>query len=121
MIDRLTAENERLRALLNKRNGAIFGRSSEKQSAPQAQEQAGVYNSDGGHAPDQARKRGARFGHQGHGRKIPHLPEVTVVHEIPDEEMYCPLCGKPRRLTGIEEISCEIDYEVRPVLKKHVR
>lgn len=114
IINNLTAENERLKALLNKRESALFGRSSEKQQAPQAEQptdDAGVH----------VIKRGARFGHKGHGRKIPNLPEVVVTHEIPDNEMYCPICGKPRDLTGIEEVSYEVDYEVRPVLKKHVR
>ena len=117
VIGHLTAENERLKALLNKRNSTIFGRSSEKQTAAQTDQQADGCDSTDNPAP----RRGARFGHKGHGRKIPDLPEVTVIHEIPDEQMYCPNCGKPRELTGIEEVSYEIDYEVRFVRKKHVR
>lgn len=117
VIDHLTAENERLKALLNKRNSTIFGRSSEKQPVPQTDQQADGCDYTDNRAP----KRGARFGHKGHGRKIPDLPEVKVIHEIPDEEMYCPNCGKPRNLTGIEEVSYEIDYEIRFVRKKHIR
>jgi transposase len=112
----LAESYERLRALLNKRNGVIFGRSSEKQPAIQYQQVDGHDSIN-----DIALKRGARFGHQGHGRKIPDLPVVEVIHEIPNEKMYCPICGKPRDLTGIEEVSYEVDYEVRPVLKKHIR
>ncbi len=116
----LTEENERLRALINKRNSAIFGRSSEKQPAPQTDQQTGVPESDGDCVPAQGGKRGARFGHQGHGRKIPDLSEITVIHEIPDDEMYCPHCGKLRSLSGFAEVSYEIDYEIRFVRKKHI-
>jgi transposase len=123
VIDRLTAEkqqlaedNERLRALLNKRNSSLFGRSSEKLPAS-----ASDHDSANDRAPTPDKKRGARYGHKGHGRKIPDLPEVEVIHEIPDDQMYCPICGKPRRITNLEEVSYEIDYETRFVCKKHVR
>jgi transposase len=135
MIDRLTAkleqvqeekqqlaENyERLRALLNKRNSVIFGRSSEKQPAVQYNQQADGQDSASDLTPSENRKRGARFGHKGYGRKIPDLPVVEVFHEIPDDEKCCAICGKPRDLTSIGEVSYEIEYETRAVLKKHVR
>lgn len=35
--------------------------------------------------------------------------------------MYCPICGKPRRITPLDEVPYEIDYETRFVCKKHVR
>jgi len=118
---KLTEENERLRALINKRNSSIFGRSSEKQLEPQAVQQTEVPESAGDCAPAQGGKRGARFGHQGYGRKIPDLPEITVIHDIPNDEMYCPNCGKLRSLSGFAEVSYEIDYEIRFVRKKHIR
>lgn len=117
----LAEENERLRVLLNKQKCTIFARSSEKQPVSQTAQQTNSYDNPGNCTLDQNRKRGARIGHKGHGRKIPDLPEVTVIHEIPDDEMTCPICGKPRALTGIEEVSYEIDYEIRFVRKKHVR
>ena len=117
----LTEENERLRELINKRNSAVFGRSSEKQPEPQTVQQTDIPEGAGDCAPAQGRKRGARIGHQGHGRKIPDLPEITVIHELPDDETYCPNCGKRRLLTGFAEVSYEIDYEIRFVRKKHIR
>lgn len=135
VIDRLTTEieqlqreknqlaenNDRLKALLNKRNSSLFGRSSEKLPVPASDQQTDDHESANDSAPAPDKKRGARFGHKGHGRKIPDLPEVEVIHEIPDNRMYCPICGKPRRITTLDEVSYEIDYETRFVCKKHVR
>jgi hypothetical protein len=102
LIEHLTAEkqqlaqdNERLKALLNKCNSTIFGRSSEKKPATQSDQQTGGRDSANDRAPDQGKKRGARFGHKGHGRKIPNILEVEVFHKIPDDQLYCPICGKP--------------------------
>lgn len=114
----LTENYERLKALLNKRNSVIFGRSSEKQLVTQPEQQTADNNNNDDLTP---KRRGARFGHKGYGRKIPDLPVVEVFHEIPDGERCCPICGKPRDLTGIGEVSYEIEYETRPVLKKHIR
>lgn len=109
----LQEDNERLKALLNKGNHTIFSRSSEKQ--PKTDDQTPVQD-----IAANNKKRGARFGHKRHGRKIPDLPEVEVIHEIPDDQMYCPICKKPRKLTNLGEVSYEIDYEIRFVRKKYV-
>ena len=111
--DRLAAENEALRAVLNKRTSALFGRSSEKSPPPAAREQEPSVT--------HPRRRGARPGHKGHGRVIPDLPEVEVVHEVPEELQRCRLCGKPCRDTSLTEVSSEIDYEIRFFRKKHIR
>lgn len=111
--DRLAAENEALRAVLNKRTSALFGRSSEKSPPPAAREQEPSVT--------HPRRRGARPGHKGHGRVIPNLPEVEVVHEVPEELRRCRFCGKPCRDTSLTEVSYEIDYEIRFFRRKHVR
>jgi len=116
------AENyKRLKALFNKRNSSLFGRSSEKLPVSASIQQTDAHYSANDSAPVSDKKRGARVGHKGHGRKIPVLAEVEVIHEIPDDQMYCPICGKPRRITPLNEVSYEIDYETRFVCKKHVR
>lgn len=109
--DRLAAENEALRAVLNKHASALFGRSSEKSSPPKDREPSTAH----------PRRRGARPGHKGHGRIIPDLPEVEVIHEVPEEMRYCQSCGKPCRDINIAEVSHEIDYEIRFFRKKHIR
>lgn len=111
--DRLATENEALRAVLNKRTSALFGRSSEKSPPPAAREQEPSVT--------HPRRRGARPGHKGHGRVIPNLPEVEVVHEVPEELRRCRFCGKPCRDTSLTEVSYEIDYEIRFFRKKHIR
>ncbi|TEB04045.1 Transposase IS66 family protein [Pelotomaculum schinkii] len=117
----LAEDYDRLKALLNKRNSSLFGRSSEKSPEPTNDQKTNDHDSVNNSVPAPDKKRGARFGHKGHGRKIPDLPEVEVIHEIPDDQMYCPICGKPRRITTLDEVSYEIDYETRFVCKKHVR
>lgn len=119
--NQLAEDYDRLKALLNKRNSSLFGRSSEKLPVSESEQQTDDHNSANVFAPDPDRKRGARLGHKGHGRKIPDLPEVEMVYEIPDDQMYCAICGKPRRVSTLDEVSYEIDYEIRFVRKKHVR
>jgi len=113
-VTRLTAENEALRAVLNKHASALFGRSSEKLPPSAARKE---------HEPPvtHSRRRGARPGHKGHGRVIPDLPEVEVVHEVPEELRRCPICGRPCRETNLTEVSYEVDYEIKFFRKKHVR
>ena len=102
-----------MKALLNKRNSSLFGRSSEKLPASASVQQMDDHENASDSAPTLDKKRGARVGHKGHGRKIPDLSEVEVIHEISDVQMYCPICGKPRRITPLAEVSYEIDYETR--------
>ncbi|MDF9409838.1 IS66 family transposase [Pelotomaculum isophthalicicum JI] len=43
------------------------------------------------------------------------------MHELPDDQLVCPICGKPRKITNLYEVSYEIDYEIKFVRKKHLR
>ncbi|MFQ6116176.1 MAG: IS66 family transposase, partial [bacterium] len=68
------------------------------------------------------KRRGARKGHQGHGRKIPkNLRVIERVHELPPDQRYCKICGKSFRELAISDDSNEVDYEEEIVLIKHCR
>lgn len=49
--------------------------------------------------PEQAsslsKRRGAKRGYQGHGRKTPNLPEIEVIHDVSAEQGCCVDCGEP--------------------------
>lgn len=113
---RLTAENETLLAILNKRNRFIFGRSSEKSPPPATTE-----SSEEEACLPYPKKRGGRCGHKGHGRTIPDLQEDVKVHKIPEDMRYCAICGKPVVDIALTEESYEIDYEIRFFRVKHIR
>ena len=125
----LLNDNEHLRAKNNKLNHALFGSTSERVKIPPTPEEDSTETTDDcgininekptDHTPK--KERGGQRGHKGHGRTIPELPEVEVVHEIPEDQMVCPICGLPLKVTGLTEDSHEVDYEVRIVLKKHRR
>lgn len=137
IIKALTAENEALRAVNKGQRDALYGRSSEKKSkqgletaaetvplnvsletVPQEPQVFEVVEIAEAQMP--TAKRGAREGHPGHGRKIPALPEMEIIHEIPAESC-CSLCNEPYEDTGLTEDSYEIHIETRLVRVKHKR
>lgn len=119
----LTEENSRLKAIINKLQQELFGRSSEKELFSNSQTEEMKAQQPENMQPDNfiKPKRGAKPGHQGHGRKIPDIQETEVVHTIPVDADYCPRCGKPMVDTGLSEDSYEIDCEFKLVRIKHVR
>ena len=126
--DILTEENERLTARINKLNHALFGTSSERTDTPTSNKEDSKKTTgdcdidcDGKTTVITPKKRGAKPGHKGRGRNIPELPEVEIIHEIPEDQLLCPCCGLPLKDTCLTENSYEIDYEVRIVRKKHIR
>jgi transposase len=73
----LVLELEHLKELLAQRERALFGDSSEKRPGPTAPE------------PKEPTPR------RGHGpRPQPELPIVEQVHELPETERVCPICGE---------------------------
>jgi transposase len=138
MQDNAASQEEKIEALqgaVRKRNAMLFGNSSEKMK---------YMNPDENHQQDQPKqshespatpedekvitlkkskgKRGGKVGHKGYGRKIPEdLPIVEEIHEIPQGECCCPICGEQYRDTGLTEDSFQIDYEFKVILKQHKR
>ena len=69
------------------------------------------------------KRRGARRGHTGSGRKIPKdLPVEEVRVEIPSENLVCPVCGQPGvEKPGIESVSYQITVRKQYLLRRIVR
>lgn len=139
IIEALSKENESLRAVNKGQRDALFGRSSEKQEKPAGDvemmeealplktlSEADPLNeqprgeSKPADSPSPLTKRGGRFGHKGYGRKVPILPEMEVIHEIP-EGTCCPTCHKLYADTGLSEVSYEVHVETKLVRFKHIR
>jgi transposase len=125
IIDALTTEIEHLRAVNQGQREAQFGRSSEQQALSELEEasleQQEQVSSDQTIPIPSSRRRGGRPGHKGYGRKIPDLPEIEVIHEVPKDLDHCSCCGKPYTTTGLTEDSNEYDIEIKLVRKKHRR
>lgn len=125
IIDALTAEIEHLRAVNQGQREAQFGRSSEKQALSEITEepleQKEQVTSDQTAPSPTPKRRGGKPGHKGYGRKIPALPEIEAIHEIPADQTHCSCCGKPYAITGLTEDSNEYDIEIKLVRVKHRR
>ena len=69
------------------------------------------------------RKRGAKIGHPGSGRKIPeNLPVVEVKLEIPEAERTCTSCGKIRpELLNMGAVSYQVTMIKQYQLTKYIR
>jgi len=66
--------------------------------------------------------RGAKPGHEGHGRNIPKdLPKRDETVDIPDDEKFCPQCGLPYEDLGSEECSHEVGVENEYYVKMYRR
>ena len=62
---------------------------------------------------EKKRKRGKQKGTEGHGRKIREdLPAKEIHYDLPEEDQFCPNCGKSYIVFPGTEDSEEIDWEV---------
>lgn len=62
---------------------------------------------------EKKRKRGKQKGTEGYGRKIrENLPVKEIHHDLPEEDQFCPNCGKSFIVFPGTEDSEEIDWEV---------
>jgi hypothetical protein len=89
-------EIAQLRAKLRLREKQLFARRSER-----------GHNSSELTTPEPAahpQPRGQQPGSQGHGRRnYGHLPTQVEVIDLPESELYCPLCGRPYAYSGSED------------------
>ena len=100
----------------------LFGQSSEKsifeeeQPVPQEGETK-VTNPPDKATPSSSRKRGAKPGHTGYGRKIPdNLPVEYRFIEVPEAEKVCPICGEECVEVSLTEDSSELDADIQLTL-----
>ena len=85
-----------------------FGTSSEKSRSFSGDLGAG------GPKRRKKRPRGQQPGSKGHGRRgHPELPCEEHVCELAGEEAKCPVCGLAYEVTGLENTSEQIEFEVR--------
>jgi transposase len=103
-----------------------FGRSTEKKTAkgrPGGEDGGGEDGAEGTPAggASAGRRRGQRPGSRGHGRRdYSHLPGREEIHDVPEDQRACPLCGAP--YARFAEETCEqIDWEVRLIRITHRR
>lgn len=116
------SEIERLEAVNRGQRDELFGRSSEKVAIPDSEDELpeSEPSSPESAAVVQVNPRGGKKGHKGHGRKIPDLPEIEIIHEV-SAQACCQACGKSLADTGLSEDSYELDMEIKLVRIKHIR
>jgi len=114
--DKLIEELRSQNAWLKRR---LFGRQTE-QSKSDKDEQDIFISSDS--SQKERRPRGQQRGADGHGRRRrKDLPTIEVVHDLKEDQKYCPVCGLPFCLFPITQDSEDIHYEVRIVRRIHKR
>jgi len=60
------------------------------------------------------RPRGQQRGGKGHGRRLhTELLCEDEVDDLSEDERKCPVCGLPYKATGLENVSEEVEFEVR--------
>ena len=68
----------------------------------------------GGTKRGKKRPRGQQPGHKGHGRRQhTELPCEDELHDLSEDERKCSVRGLPYRTTGLENVSEEVEFEVR--------
>jgi len=121
VIRDLTGQIEALKAKLALLSRQVFGEKSEKTEEPQeGQQTEAVSASEASGLPQ--RRRGKQRGAKGYGRRRrTNLPAVQTVHDLPQAQRRCPICGKPFLLFPGTEDSEEVDWEVHIVRRLHRR
>jgi transposase len=68
----------------------------------------------GGTKRKRKRPRGQQPGRKGHGRRQhTELPCEEEMRELSEDERKCPACGLPYQACGLENVSEEVEFEVR--------
>jgi transposase len=125
-IIELNQEKEKLKARSLWLEQQLFGRKSEKTKPKppdpdDSNTDSGTSDSPEG-TPEKKRKRGKQPGTKGHGRKrYDEIPTVEIIHDLPEGEKRCPICGEPFLDFPGTEDSQEIHWEVHLVRRIHRR
>jgi len=124
LIRELQGQIEALKAKLALLSRQVFGRKSEKtedaQEGPSDGEANGASGLEISALPQ--RRRGKQPGTKGYGRRRrTNLPVVEVIHDLPEAQKRCPVCGKPFAVFPGTEDSEELDWEVHIVRRVHRR
>lgn len=89
----------------------VYGKKSEKGSAPRSDKAVEGQKSD--------KKRGQQTGAKGHGRTSqPDLPIYEVEVDLPEGDACCPNCHKPFIPTSMTEISDFIEIDVKAYTRR---
>ena len=107
--------SEHQKALILRYQSMLFGTKSEKdtkKNIPSTSTDEEVTAITLPSTPNTKSKRGQRVGAPGHGRrKYEELPPREVIHELPESERRCPICGKLYEECGTED-STELEWIV---------
>jgi transposase len=111
-VNQLEGEIEQLRGENRKLQDQLFGRKSEKSSAPDRSNH--LEGEDDEQDSNTPRKRGQQQGNRGPKRRdYTHLPVVEEPPlELPEDQRVCPRCGAPLVPCGTED-SEQIDIDVK--------
>jgi len=106
----LQEETIQLKARIRYLEQQLYGRKTETTSAPSEKESA----------TDKPKKnRGQQPGNPGHGRRNNEkLPEEEQIYDLDDNEIRCPICGKPAKEFEETEDSEIYETEVRAHKRK---
>jgi len=104
-------ELEQARGEIRTLQDKLFGRKSEKSA--RGDRSNDLFDPEA--APTAPKKRGARPGQPGHGRRdYSHLPVREEFVSLPEESSLCPHCGKPAAMMSATEDSDMLEVDVRP-------
>jgi transposase len=106
LTEELRQAHGQIRALQDK----LFGRKSEKSAGSDRSNEL----FDPEEVPAVVKKRGARPGQRGHGRRdYSHLPVQEEFVPLPVESLACPVCGKPAMMMSSTEDAALLEIDVR--------
>lgn len=119
-IAELTQQLEAVKSQVAWLQRQLFGRKTEQSDVgegPANRDDQDVFDGLAVHRP-----RGKQPGTKGYGRTIRgNLPTEEILHDLPEGQRRCPICGKPFLVFPGTEDSEEIHWEARLVRRVHRR
>jgi transposase len=121
LIEKLKGYEE-LKAKYNNLKELHFGRKSEHKDSSGEDESTPPTKPPKNPGKDPEKSRGQQPGTTGHGRKNRgNLPTEEIIHDVPETEKCCPLCGEPFKEFPKTEPSEEIHIEIKVIRRLHKR